>query len=204
MTESASPVRARSVTDRLLHSAKRLFAIHGFEHTTTAAIARESGTSESQLSKYFQNKEGLLQAIFEDGWRRMGFVFTAASIAPEPEERLRIIFELILRSLEADPELRQLLLFEGRRVRGKGDNILLTDGYFQLVHEVESLAVQVLAKRGSKVSVGPRAIASALIGTMESMLRDQALSRLNSNDVSPTSEEIRTVFALMIRALTQP
>src|SRR4051794_30653473 len=115
MDKMNAPIRAKSVADRLLETAKRLFAAHGVENTTTAQIAKESGTSESQLAKYFQTKEGLLQAIFEEGWRKLGFVFMASSIASEPEERLRIIFELFLKALNDDPELRHLFLLEGRR-----------------------------------------------------------------------------------------
>src|SRR5689334_11389985 len=154
MTESNASSRAKSVPDRLLETAKRLFAAQGVENTTTAQIARDSGTSESQLVKYFQTKEGLLQAIFEAGWRRLGFVFMASSIASEPEERLRIIFELFLKALNEDPELRQLFLLEGRRVRHKSHDILLTEGYFHLMREVEHLAAAVMAKNPNPPKIG--------------------------------------------------
>ena len=54
--------------DRILRSAKRLFARNGYENTSTVAIAREAGTSESQLMKHFGSKQGLLLAIFDRGW----------------------------------------------------------------------------------------------------------------------------------------
>jgi hypothetical protein len=40
-----------SPPDRLLLAAKELFARNGYEQTSTAAIARRAGTSESQLSE---------------------------------------------------------------------------------------------------------------------------------------------------------
>jgi AcrR family transcriptional regulator len=193
-----------TVQERLLLAGKRLFALHGFEHTTTASIAHESGTSESQLVKYFQNKEGLLEAIFESGWQQLGFVFVAASIASEPEERLRIIFELILKTLGEDRDLRHLMLFEGRRVRSKSSEVMLTAGYFRLVKEVEALASDVLAKGRLKKKISPRAVASALIGMLESMLRDQAVAERNLGKSQPTSEEIRTMFRLLIAAIEAP
>ena len=39
--------------DRILMSAKHLFARNGYENTSTVAIAREAGTSESQLYETF-------------------------------------------------------------------------------------------------------------------------------------------------------
>src|SRR5262249_320630 len=54
---------------RLLAAGKELFARHGYEQASTAAIARLAGTSESQLVRYFDGKAGLLQAIFNESWR---------------------------------------------------------------------------------------------------------------------------------------
>ena len=55
--------------DRILMAAKHLFARGGYENTSTVAIAREAGTSESQLMKHFGSKQGLLGAIFDRGWQ---------------------------------------------------------------------------------------------------------------------------------------
>ena len=56
---------------RLLQAARSLFARNGFEQTSTSAIAREAGTSESQLVRYFGTKAGVLDAIFEEAWTPM-------------------------------------------------------------------------------------------------------------------------------------
>ena len=59
-----------SSRDRLLHAGRELFTAVGFQEASTASIARQAGTSESQLVKHFTNKNGLLEAIFEDWWDR--------------------------------------------------------------------------------------------------------------------------------------
>jgi AcrR family transcriptional regulator len=203
MEASQGPVRPKSVSERLLEAGKKLFAAHGVENTTTAQIARECGTSESQLVKYFQSKEGLLQAIFENGWRQLNFVYMASTIASEPEERLRIIFELFLKALGDDPELKYLFLLEGRRVRHKTGELILTEGYYHLVREIEILAEAVLANNESRPPISARAAASALVGTVESMLRDQSLSVRQGGTSEPSNDEIRTVFHLMIDAFAR-
>src|SRR6202044_1941810 len=62
---------AVSSHDRILLSAKRLFARNGYENTSTVAIAREAGSSESQLMKHFGSKQGLLAAILDYGWGKI-------------------------------------------------------------------------------------------------------------------------------------
>ena len=59
---------------RLLNAGKSLFAKNGYENTSTAAIAREAGSSESQLIRYFGGKAGLLEAIFNDSWTSLNAV----------------------------------------------------------------------------------------------------------------------------------
>src|SRR5919206_5125097 len=72
---------------RLLEAGKSLFSKLGFEQTSTAAIAREAGTSESQLVRYYRSKVGLLEAIFNENWRELNHqiqqVVVAATDAKE-------------------------------------------------------------------------------------------------------------------------
>ena len=74
--------------ERVLIVAKALFAQAGFENTTTASIARTARTSESQIIKHFGSKEGLLEEIFEDGWRHIGHSFAAIEYLPSPNSKL--------------------------------------------------------------------------------------------------------------------
>src|SRR2546428_6576285 len=65
------PAVLASSRDRLREAAKPLFAERGYESTSTAAICRLAGTSQSQLIKHFTNKQGLLEAIFEYAWEQI-------------------------------------------------------------------------------------------------------------------------------------
>lgn len=186
---------------RLLTAAKKLFATQGFENTTTSAVAREAGTSESQLIKYFGSKEGLLLKVFEEGWDRLAFVYTAASVSESPLEALRVVFELLIKMLTEDRELRDLMLFEGRRIRGKTNNVVVTAGYRRLYEEVTKLLADLLKDGALNQKLRPVAIASAFIGMLESMLRDQAMSERTTGESSPKPEEIRAMFQLFIACL---
>lgn len=192
-----------SVEQRLLQAGKKLFATHGFENTTTSGIARQAGTSESQLVKYFGSKEGLLQSIFEDGWTRLSFVYAAASVSNSPAESLRVIFELLVKMLTEDRELRDLMLFEGRRIRGKNSEVLLTRGYYRLFEEVTRILQQIAKDTPLEQKLRPQVMSYALIGMLESMLRDQAIAERKTGKPDPTSEEIRTMFQVFSTTLFQ-
>ena len=107
---------------RLLEAGKTLFSRLGFERTSTAVIAREAGTSESQLVRYYRTKAGLLEAIFngtfrtdlsDDGVaaallgaaeamvRERLLAQRAGRPAPYTNEEIRAIFLALLRGLQS-------------------------------------------------------------------------------------------------------
>lgn len=86
-----TPLPKTSTRDRILLAGKEFFATHGYENTSTAAIARSAQTSESQIIKHFGSKEGLLQAIFEDGWTRIAEAFGAIEYLPSPAAKLQAL-----------------------------------------------------------------------------------------------------------------
>ena len=198
--------RPLPVHDRLLEAAKVLFSIHGYENTSTAAIARHANTSESQLIKHFGSKEGLLEAIFDRGWQNLDFISQAVQVLPSPTDKLRMIFELVLQTLERDQALKELMLFEGRRIRkaGSGSDILITSGYLRFSSAVEQVLTDLIANTPLAEKVSPAALTSALIGMFESMLRDQVLARRANFHFSSTPEEIRVVFDLFVSRLLTP
>ena len=50
--------------ERLLHSAIRLFAEHGYAKTSTRELAQAAGTNAAAISYYFGDKAGLYRAAF--------------------------------------------------------------------------------------------------------------------------------------------
>ena len=125
--------------DRILAAAKRLFASQGYEATSTMAIARLAGTSESQMMKHFGSKEGLLEAILDAGWRAMGPPLLALDSMPACPEKLLAMFDVVLNTLTDDADLKELLLLEGRRIRREGRMVVLSPGYLQFVAIVDDV-----------------------------------------------------------------
>jgi AcrR family transcriptional regulator len=60
---------AHATRDRLLQSARRRFAILGYERTTTRDIAADAGVNLSLISRYFGSKEGLYIEVLNESTR---------------------------------------------------------------------------------------------------------------------------------------
>jgi AcrR family transcriptional regulator len=52
--------------ERILESAKKLFAMHGFDEVTVSEIARTAGVARATVFNYFASKHALVDAITED------------------------------------------------------------------------------------------------------------------------------------------
>lgn len=189
-----------SSRDRILFSAKYLFAKEGYENTSTAAIARMAGTSESQLVKHFGSKEGLLEAIFDAGWAEMSYSFRAIHELSSPAEKLEVLLELILTALDRDPELKELMLLEGRRIRKEGRIVLLTRGYQQFVQVVNGILAEMRASGQLRDDIHVDAIQSGLAAMFEGMLRDQVIAARMGFPANYDSEEIKKVFRVVLRS----
>jgi AcrR family transcriptional regulator len=183
--------------DRILGSALHLFAKHGFAHTSTAQIARVAGTSESQLIKHFGSKEGLLNAIFEATWRQLNVeAATLVAASETPMAGLRTLVRFVLGRLEKQPELKRLMLFEGRRVRAHG--LAVTPGFRQFVDRVDGL-LRRARRAGELTSILPvPVVRSLLIGSFEGLLRDRILAADSGYPAAYSARDIQRAMDAVI------
>jgi AcrR family transcriptional regulator len=185
--------------DRILQAGRELFAEDGYENTTTSAIARRAGTSESQLIKHFGSKEGLLEGIFDRAWQRMAMgVQHVQEVGASPLERLRGLTELMIAALENDKQLRTLMLLEGRRIRKHGHMVLMTRGFQAVLGVVDGILRELQAAGQLRPDLHPQAVRSALIGAFEGLLRDQLLSERGSYPAHYDGAELRTAFRAVL------
>lgn len=197
------PINEVPSRTRLLLSARKLFAENGYESTSTASIARMAGTSESQLIKHFGGKASLLDAIFVDGWNSLtGWLQQQLPATLSPTERLRLIPRLMFEALQRDPELRQLLLLEGRRIRKEGRLATLTDGFLGFVKLVDATLADMRNAGELRSDLNAQAIRSALIGLTEGALRDQLLSERAGKPEEFTPENIGSLVDALVASIT--
>jgi AcrR family transcriptional regulator len=197
MPSRPSPAPGSS-RNRLLHSAKRLFTARGYEQTATSAIAREAGTSESQLMRYFGGKAGLLDALFNDAWSDLGDrVREATAGSPSPREALLRLLETLATALQRDQDLAALFLFEGRRLRGGKPRVRLPEGFQALVEAARSLVRKAQAAHEIDARLDAAAVTAALVGACEAMVRERLLARSAGSRAFSQREIMRTLESML-------
>ena len=101
MANNSSKANTR---DRILESARKLFAEQGYQKTTVVDISKRAGLSEAALYEYFQGKEHLLLAI-PDLWiaDHINELEEQLFGIKGAENKLRKFMWWFLRCMERDP-----------------------------------------------------------------------------------------------------
>ena len=100
----------------ILDSAVRVFAENGFFAARIRDIAAGAGVAEGTIYLYFDGKDDLLLTAFRE--RVAGFVASVRAVldsADAFEQRLARFIEMQFESIEAEPQLATVLLFESRQ-----------------------------------------------------------------------------------------
>lgn len=160
--------------ERILQAAKMLFARLGYEQTSTAAIAREAGSSESQLMRYFGGKAGLLETIFNEAWTAVsGRVSTEVPPTAHAHDSILSILGIMIEAFGRDHDIAVLFLFEGRRIRG--NEVILSRGFLEFYPLLQSVIRRGQEDGSFRSDLDPTVLSAALLGSAEGMIRDRLL-----------------------------
>ena len=99
--EQNEQIRAAS-RQRIIEQALALFAEHGYERTSVRMIADAAGVSQGLLYNYFDGKQALLHAIFEESVADVRASFALADAAPPGQRLERLVrgsFEILRRNM---------------------------------------------------------------------------------------------------------
>jgi AcrR family transcriptional regulator len=194
--ENASP------RDRIIIAAKHLMSAVGYENTTPEAVCREANTSEAQLIKHFGTKEALLQAIFEEGWAGLRMKIPMLQTVQSPRKRIKMLIHLMIEGFSEDRPWRDLMLLEGRRIRGESKMVMLTAGYRDLVGLLDSLIAAELKGKAPRYHV--QLVRSSMIGLFEGLLRDLVLRERVGFPAEFTVEQIEQYSDEIVDRLLKP
>ena len=195
------PESEKTSRDRLLSAGKTLFGRLGYEQTSTAAIAREAGTSESQLVRYFGGKSGLLEAIFNQAWEGLNDdIRRHLAESEHGREAILRILGLVLEAFGRDHEMAFLFMFEGRRVRG--NDVALSKGFLKFYELLRELIRRGQSDGSFRNDISADVLASALLGAGEGMMRDRMIGQRVGNSVAVYEDEtIRRIFEAIVNGL---
>jgi len=197
-TESGSDKAVvTSSRERILLAAKHLFARNGYENTSTVAIARDAGTSESQLMKHFGSKQGLLATILDRGWAAIIDRVRALSHG-EGTDQLVGMLEAIVVELDQDQELKELMMLEAHRIRKDARDVLVSRGCRQFVELFDTALIALQREGQLRADLNPDAMRAALIGMTESLLRSQIVAQRSDLPASYNFEDIRRILQAIV------
>jgi AcrR family transcriptional regulator len=189
--------------ERIREAGKVLFAERGYDLSSTAAICRLAGTSESQLMKHFENKQGLLEAIFQYAWEQINpAIRLATESIPSGRQKFQVLIDMVLTFLNRDEALRKVFLLEGRRIRDNGEQVVLVPGFLEFVKIADDILQQLFDQ--GELLVHPHALRSAIMGAIEGMLRDKMLAASTDFHASFSDADIRSLCLAFFNANLRP
>ena len=197
----AEEAKTPSSRERILLAAKHLFARNGYENTSTVAIAREASTSESQLVKHFGSKQGLLSAILDRGWSNIINRVQALQAGAALPDRLLAMLEAVVVEMESDQELKELMSLEARRVRKDSRDVLMSRGYRQFSSLFDAVLSEMRGHEQIRSDLNLEAVRAALIGTVESLLRDQIVATRSELRADYGFDDVKRLLEVLVLAL---
>jgi AcrR family transcriptional regulator len=184
--------------DRILRAAKLLFAQNGYENTSTVAIAREAGTSESQLMKHFGSKQGLLLAILDRGWNGTLERIRATATAVSPGDRMVSILTAATIEFENDEQFKILSALEARRVRKDSSEVMVSRGYRRFREIFDRTLLEMRTEGMIRADLNLDAVRAAILGFAEGLWRDQIIASRAGMSSSYGFDDVRKVLELLL------
>jgi AcrR family transcriptional regulator len=110
--------KGAATRERIIATARRLFAASGYENTSTETVLRESGVSRGALYHHFDDKQALFAAVLEAVEADVASATSrAAANIHDPVEAVRAALDAFLQ-LACEPEVRQIVLIDAQSVVG--------------------------------------------------------------------------------------
>lgn len=201
----AKSLESKTVASRLIAAGKSLFARLGYDLTGTAAIAREAGTSESQLVRYFGGKAGLLEAICNEDWRALNNrLQNGAMEAPRAHEALLKLAMTTGAAFAEDPDFGYLAIFEEHRLRAGDPGLLNSQGYLEF-----NTMIRRLIRRGQRdgsfaAGLNEPFLEAAIIGALESILRGRLTAHRAGKPQPGSDEDFQLTFIALLAGFAEP
>jgi len=206
MVETTKPKRTRRSAsarrDEIIITAKKRFAIAGFEGTTTRQIADDMGVAQSLLLYHFKNKDELWKAVMRQIFERafeIGREQIAQSEGIDPKSQLVTGIRGFVRVCQEEPDLHRLMTLEGRSRTKRLE--WLAENYLKSAHKKSVELIKQCQKTGQVHTGDPTLLYYSIIGiagTMFSFEPEIALLSLETTPPDPRAVEERILAALFV------
>ena len=160
----------------ILDAALRTFAKRGYSDTKVAEIATEAGVAEGTLYNYFQSKEELLLALFDEKWNIIiNDIRKKINRLEDPNDKLKAIFTSIVTMFRKNRQLAELFMIDIKQ-----SNIFLNNYTINRIVEfldiIESVLIEGKNKELYKKNLDTRVARMIIFGAAQGILLSWVLS----------------------------
>lgn len=198
-SKKKDPSRRGDKRGRILDAAARVFVDHGFNETHISHIAKAAGVADGTIYLYFESKEALLVALFEDNVGRFFETLDRELAAMRtPRDKLKRVVELQLGLLDRERGLAELVTVNLRQSSPSMRAHMVP--YFNAYLERIAAVVAEGQTRGDlRADIPPRVAARAVFGALDGLTLTWALGRGDEGGLVRTAE---LVSGLLLEGLT--
>src|SRR6058998_3640396 len=178
---------------QIIDAAIRVFARNGYYNSRVSDIAREAGIASGTIYLYFKTKDEILVTLFRE--KMAGFVgVLRKEIAgePDPPAKLRRLVRLHFETLEAHPDMAEVVQVELRQGQKffRGASAHEVSAYFDLIGSVLQEGIEA----GQIRSDLPVKIATKMLfGAMDQMAASWVLGKRGYR-LTETAEAVASIF----------
>jgi len=105
--------KAINKRELILEAALRTFVKRGYPETRVSEIANEAKVAEGTLYNYFNNKEDLLLALFDEKWGGIiSDIKKKIDRLDDPNKKLKVMFSVVVRLFKKDRHLAEIFLVD--------------------------------------------------------------------------------------------
>lgn len=219
VSSAATPILTRTLTDRsiardgrgrerqagaeekrrlILDAAVKVFARNGFHTSRVGDIAEEAGVAHGLLYHYFSSKDEVLETVFRENWGELLARFEAVEASGEPpDEKLRGIVKILLRTWRNDPDLVTVMVREVARSAHLARQVDEIGKGFQIIQRVIE---EGQATGAFRPELDARLASWVVYGGLEEILTGWVMNRLPDGDEEVARAE-RTIVDLVCGGL---
>ena len=184
---------------QLLDAAVRVFARKGFHASRVGDIAGEAGVAHGLLYHYFESKDQVLEAVFQENWSILIARIESVEESDEPAaDQLRHIAAIVLRTWLHLPDVVRVVIQEFGRSPELGERI----GELTLPIDAIQRVIRRGIERGEfRKDVDPVFAATVVYGSIDELLTGWVLGRLPSGeeDVAAAEQTLLEIILVGLR-----
>jgi len=184
---------------QLLRAATRVFSRGGFLGSRVGDIAKEAGLSYGLVYHYFDNKEAILNALFQENWGLVLKVVTDVHAQGGTlRHKLEVIAGFLVEAWRQQPDLVEVVMLEVVRSPKFLEEANL-GAFLELLGQLEGIFAHHQTTGEVRGDVDPKLAAILLLGQLEVLLTGfVARQFLASDDPTLLDRSRDTVVSVML------